>query len=781
MKNYLSNGPRRQQLLFALLSLYFAFLAFKAPTRDVSVGKYVGGWLIITAILVFVQGFQRSSAQDRSSARSNALITFLIGVMYVSAHWLRGSAIVWFMAVFFVIDALYQAHLFRTRPKGEFRAYRHLLAALGDTAIALAIFFFRGESLEWLVSVSGALRIAGSAVEILSTRPGVPEELAEDIHTALHLPDSKAMHEVTNRITREELERASIDRGWIIAFLLILFFMHLGRMGFDRSASGILSPTIALVGDVIIALIISFFIIMPMRSSLRGISRPIERRLWNWVLLKPKEQRQWYDLRWPIQAWLERRLRLSVRSRRAGYSLRSAVRTGLQTGLPFAALLATIIPVFGMSWYFDTENWAAGIWDGWSAARTDTWRKAMVASVEPKPNANSFKLQPPGVTDNGDFSFVVLGDPGEGDASQYILHNQLVRVCEKPDVKFMVISSDVVYPDGAMKDYERNFWTPMNGITKPVYAIPGNHDWYDALDGFAATFYSADAARKSMKARRNVDLKITSTTDQAIEDMISKADFYRNIYKVPTGFQSSPFFQIQTKDFVFITIETGVLRRIDETQMQWLKAVLEASKGKFIFALLGHPFYAIGEYQGSMNPDFEALHAMLRQYNARIIMAGDTHDLEYYQEPVSDTDSSKVIHHFVNGGGGAYLSLGAALKAPGDMPEKVWAHYPGREPLVQKIESQNNWVKKPFWKWTKLYNGWPFSAEWLSAAFDYNVAPFFQSFMEVKVELSKRQIRLLAYSQSGPLTWQELEKSGGVKPESAGDNDQVEWIVKMDQ
>ncbi|HSR38128.1 MAG TPA: hypothetical protein VLL95_04390, partial [Phnomibacter sp.] len=69
MKNYLSNGPRRQQLLFALLSLYFAFLAFKAPTRDVSVGKYVGAWLIITAILVFVQGFQRSSAQDRSSAR----------------------------------------------------------------------------------------------------------------------------------------------------------------------------------------------------------------------------------------------------------------------------------------------------------------------------------------------------------------------------------------------------------------------------------------------------------------------------------------------------------------------------------------------------------------------------------------------------------------------------------------------------------------------------------------------------------------------------------------
>lgn len=781
MKQYLSSAPRRQQLLFVLLSLYFAFLAFKAPLKDVYVPKYVGSWLIITAILVFIQGFQRSQEHDRSSARINALITFLIGVLYVSAMWLRDSAIIWFVAIFFVIDALYQFYIFRTKPKSQFRAYRHLLAAAGDVVVGLGIFFFRGHSLEWLVAISGALRIVGSAIEMLSTRPGVPKELGMDIHTAFNLPDTKAMHEVTERITQEELARASIDRGWILAFLLILFFMHLGRMGFDRSASGILSPGIALLGDVIIALIISFFIVMPMRSSLRGISRPIERRLWNWVLQKPKEQRQWYDFRMPVQAWLERRLRLSVRSRRAGYSLRSALRTGLQTGLPFAALLATIIPVFGMSWYFDTENWAAGIWDGWASARTDTWRKAMVASVEPNPNAYSFKLQPPGVTDNSDFSFVVLGDPGEGDASQYILHNQLVRVCEKPDVKFMVISSDVVYPDGAMKDYEKNFWIPMNGITKPVYAIPGNHDWYDALDGFAATFYDTNAARKSMKARRNVDLKITSTTDQAIENMIDQAAFYRNTYRVPTGFQTTPFFQIATKDFVFITIETGVLRRIDETQMAWLKAVLEASKGKFIFALLGHPFYAIGEYQGSMNADFTALHALLRQYNARIIMAGDTHDLEYYQEPVSKTDSSKVIHHFVNGGGGAYLSLGAALKPATEMPEKVWAHYPAREPLVQKIESQNSWVKKPFWKWTKLYNGWPFSAEWLSAAFDYNVAPFFQSFFEIKVEQSKRQIRLLAYSQSGPLTWQALEKSGGVKPEGASDTDQVEWIVKMDQ
>ena len=53
-------------------------------------------------------------------------------------------------------------------------------------------------------------------------------------------------------------------------------------------------------------------------------------------------------------------------------------------------------------------------------------------------------------------------------------------------MKFVVIASDVVYPAGAMKDYEANFYLPFKGVDKPIYAIPGNHDWFNALDGFAA-------------------------------------------------------------------------------------------------------------------------------------------------------------------------------------------------------------------------------------------------------------------------------------------------------
>ena len=82
-----------------------------------------------------------------------------------------------------------------------------------------------------------------------------------------------------------------------------------------------------------------------------------------------------------------------------------------------------------MSWYFDTENWAAGMWNSWAESRTDTWRESMVRAVLAPEGGRAgpatFALTPPGV-DSGDFSFVVIGDTGEGDASQHVLRDQLL-------------------------------------------------------------------------------------------------------------------------------------------------------------------------------------------------------------------------------------------------------------------------------------------------------------------------------------------------------------------
>ena len=117
------------------------------------------------------------------------------------------------------------------------------------------------------------------------------------------------------------------------------------------------------------------------------------------------------------------------------FSVPAALNRGLQIGLPLAAIIAATVPVWGMSWYFDTENWAAGIWNSWAESRTDTWREAMVRAVL-APEAAATRHRVFAVTArghrSGDFSFIVIGDTGEGDASQHVLRDQLLAVANSP-------------------------------------------------------------------------------------------------------------------------------------------------------------------------------------------------------------------------------------------------------------------------------------------------------------------------------------------------------------
>ena len=85
-------------------------------------------------------------------------------------------------------------------------------------------------------------------------------------------------------------------------------------------------------------------------------------------------------------------------------------------------------------------------------------------------------------------------------------------------------------------------------------------------------------------------------------------------------------------------------------------------------AVLGHPLYAGGFYQGAAEPSFSELHRLLKDHGATVVMAGDTHDFEYYHEQWGPPAESRSMHHFVNGGGGAYLSIGTALDWPAVPP-----------------------------------------------------------------------------------------------------------------
>lgn len=77
----------------------------------------------------------------------------------------------------------------------------------------------------------------------------------------------------------------------------------------------------------------------------------------------------------------------------------------------------------------------------------------------------------------------------------------------------------------------------------------------------------------------------------------------------------------------------------------------------------------------------------------------------------------------------------------------IWAATPCRSPpsmrttrapiSPDKIGTNMTLPKLPFWWWTNRLDAWPFSVEWLSAAFDFNVAPFYQSFGDSRRTVSR--------------------------------------------
>ena len=766
----------QQRRGMAMLCAVFALLAVLAPwMARTAPAERVGVLLAAAAVVEMAHGFRRSNTAAQRAAWVNGFVTLAMGILLVNAPWVAGAALILLLAGWFALDAVrHLAGAVRNLRTG-IPVWAFVLPGLGNLAVAIALLVLGEPGAAWAIAIAGSLRILGTAWNIMSAPVFSAADSNRTVLDDLALPDRVELVDLGNRIEVEEARRAPVDREWVAAFVVVLFAIHLGRAGFDRSFLGVMTPSLAVLGDIVVALIATFAVVVPLSLFWRRLTRRVERRLWPWVLDAPGGGRNW--ARRAVRVLLTRRLRLAIKLRQARYSLSTAFSRGLQIGLPIAAVIAATVPVWGMSWYFDTENWAAGVWNSWAEERADTWREAMVAAEERLPSRAGlhYALTPGGVAGGADFSFVVIGDTGEGDASQHVLRDRYLDVVRKDAVKFVVLSSDVVYPVGAMRDYESKFWLPFKGTRKPLYAIPGNHDWYDALEAFNATFLQPEAARAAMRARVEVDNWLTSTTDAGIEALIAQATRLRREYGVPTQFQRAPFFEIQTDRFALVAVDTGVARTVDRAQLAWLRLALERARGKLTMAILGHPFYAGGHDTVGDSEGFAALRQLLRDHGVTIVMAGDTHDLEYYAEQAEG--SSQTVHHFVNGGGGAYLSFGTALGWPARPASQDWAFYPATAQVRAKIEATTPWWKWPAWWWTARFNAWPFSPEWLSAAFDVNAAPFYQSFMEIAVEPSAGRVRLIPHGVHGRLRWSDLQTSGTVRPAGVAADAPAEWVV----
>jgi len=754
---------------------------------------FVGEWIIaLLGIALIAAGLVQMIAAFRSDEQSSFLsyvpgiVTTVLGLVLFLSPQTVLTGVVLALTLFFLIDGATKIYL-AFKENGAERGWG-IFNGIATIGLALFVWFFVTARLG-LVSIGlvlGLRLIADGWTLLLKKERHVTDD--DEIDTryhpdrALKLEPSDAIKTMQDNLLRNEAAANSANIILCLKFLGLFFAIHLLRTSADWSLIGFISPFTAVIGDAIMALIIGVGLLLPLRLLLRKLTRPLERTAWNRFNELEKRSKDPTFAERGLRYWLTVRMRFALDMQQTRYSINYALWRLLRIGLPLTAIFIAVNSIWGFSWYFNSENWASGVWQEITKARVDVWRKRGAEDAERDALAKGiapekiFAVEPEGVTDAEDFSFIVIGDTGEGDPSQMVLRKQLIDASKRDSVKFLVLSSDVIYPDGKMKDYEKNFYLPFMGFEKPVYAIPGNHDWFDANEGFNANFLERDAALLALRARFGADLGTNvAAIDERYSEMIAEAKRLREYYGIKNGVQRAPFFEMHSDGFSLICVDTGILRSVDEFEKNWLLAALQRAGNNFKFVVLGHPFYVAGRETFTGDAAFSAIRDILRSHNVNIVMAGDTHDFEYYKEKLVVDGKEREVQHFVNGGGGAYLSIGTSVAFPSNPFTPDYAFYPRTDEVEAKIYNEAPYWKLPFYWWMQGLGGWPFDSEMVSGAFDFNRAPFFQSFLEIKVERSQNRVRCLLYGVNGQLRWRDIQVSTTAMPADKTLDDFVEF------
>ena len=277
-------------------------------------------------------------------------------------------------------------------------------------------------------------------------------------------------------------------------------------------------------------------------------------------------------------------------------------------------------------------------------------------------------------------SFLVVGDTGEGDDSQFAVVKPLLACGQ--NTHFMFLCSDVIYPAGDIEDYESKFYEPYKDYQRPIYAIPGNHDWYDGLNGFMFHLCGAEPSTLITEDRAsswNERLKRLLWRKPKVE--ASTMPVRKRTEGEQRSNQRSPYFAIETRPLLIVGIDTGMGYPIDREQGEWLREISKIDKPKLL--LTGKPIYwdggtgnySKGEIEGGGTVD-EIVR--IPEHNYVAVIGGDIHNYQRYLVKMEGRE--RRIPHIVSGGGGAYMR--ATHKIPkvegDDVSEDGFVCYPRR-------------------------------------------------------------------------------------------------------
>ena len=285
----------------------------------------------------------------------------------------------------------------------------------------------------------------------------------------------------------------------------------------------------------------------------------------------------------------------------------------------------------------------------WLGDPTNNERTRWVAAMRAKGNIDP-DLIVRRYADAKTLSFMVLGDPGEGDDSQYHVLRPLYATAG--GTAFTYIVSDVIYPAGDVNEYEDKFFWPYRNLPGPIYAIPGNHDWYDGLHGFMTHFCEADPDKrpKASPGRffgRILRKALWREPNPMEQDLLERVGPLRQ----ERSDQPGPYFGMEVGPILLVGIDPGISGTIDKEQGEWLKRISQHPKPKIL--LTGKPLVVDARTKDLEIDGGGGVREIVDKADHRYIavIGGDIHNYQRY--PIA-MPGGQTIQHIVSGAAGAY-------------------------------------------------------------------------------------------------------------------------------
>lgn len=303
------------------------------------------------------------------------------------------------------------------------------------------------------------------------------------------------------------------------------------------------------------------------------------------------------------------------------------------------------------------------------------------------------------------FKIIILGDTGEGDRSQYGLLPLLREF--NPDM--IIINGDVAYPAGRIgagkndDDFMAGFFYPYSNLDIPIWATPGNHEYYSPNNG--RDFYDIFCTRKY--------------------------DYYWSQFGLDHNkLQPGMFWELNdsigNSQLVIIGIDTGKSANLDghnywwqfwkskihpdHIQHNWLDERLKKAQENNSKVILLFHIPALAK-ENHLEKNLSTLHQIISNYNCvKLVLCGHDHNHQQYTSDIfrnylSNEAAHREVKNFhstymVNGGGGAFLQSTNYTDGPYQS-----VRYPNREEWRQYA----NWARR-------IVSDWGKNKSWISRA-----------------------------------------------------------------